>query len=105
VGFDSGAQDAQVTVPKDATAKVVCREQGSGGSGGQGSCEVQSTETCSDGTTYSFDCSCPSASCTCTESSANSGSGGGVPLEGCPVCPGPQQLAALWSLCGFPQPQ
>jgi len=79
---------------------VVCNQGPASGSGGQGSCEIQISETCSDGTTYSADCQCPSGTCSCSEMSGMSGSGGGgIPFTGCPSCP---SASAAWTACGFP---
>ncbi|HEY5240089.1 MAG TPA: hypothetical protein VIJ22_01425 [Polyangiaceae bacterium] len=79
---------------------VVCDMGPASGSGGQGSCEVQGSENCTDGTTYQFSCSCPSGTCTCTQTSSMSGSGGdGIPFSGCPSC----TVGAALTACGFPQ--
>lgn len=79
---------------------VVCDMLPSSGLTGDGGCEVEFIENCSDGTSYQADCSCPAGTCTCTEMSAMSGSGGGgIPFTGCPSCNAP----AAWEACGFPQ--
>jgi hypothetical protein len=106
-GASSGGSDAASGVDSpfvgptpDAGTTIVCQQQGGGGSGGQGSCDAQETETCSDGMTYTVDCSCPNATCTCSESGANGGSsGGGIPFGTCPSCPDPD---SIWDYCGFP---
>jgi hypothetical protein len=80
---------------------ILCTQGPGSGSGGQNSCEISLSETCTDGTTYAVDCQCPSAMCSCTQTSAMGGgsSGGNIPLAGCPACT-PQ---AAWAACGFPQ--
>ena len=99
-GVDSPVTFEDAVTMRDTSAAVVCNQGPSGGSSGQGACEIQLTETCSDGTTYQVDCSCPSGTCSCSEMSGMSGSGGsGFPFTGCPTCPGVDQA---WNACGFP---
>ena len=50
---------------------VACSLGTTGVAGGGGSCKVNSSETCSDGTTYAVECSCPTATCSCSESSGH----------------------------------
>jgi hypothetical protein len=85
-------------------AGVTCTGGPGGGSGGGGSCQLQVSETCSDGTTYSVSCSCPEATCSCTQTSAQSGSsGGGLPFSGCSDSCGPTSVSLAYQACGFPQ--
>lgn len=94
------ADDAPIVVV-DAQAPMNCMSNGMSGSGGQGSCELATSEICRDGTTYSVTCQCPEAMCYCTQSAPNgSGSGAGFSYSGCPSC---SVTDGLYTLCGFPQ--
>ena len=84
----------------DGSPGLTCVGGPSAGSGGQGSCEVSVSETCSDGQTYTADCSCPAGTCSCSiDSSMGSSSGGASPFAGCPACPSP---TAAFQACNFP---
>ena len=104
--FDSAGPEGSLLF-NDASSPplVVCNQGPSGGSGGGGSCEIQLTENCSDGSQYSVDCQCQAGSamgtCSCAETNGMSGgSSGGSSFGGCPVCPPPGEA---WTICGFPQ--
>ena len=85
---------------REAGGGGTCNQGPGSGSSGQGACEIQLSETCSDGTTYQVDCSCPSGTCSCSEMSGMSGSGGGgIPFAGCPSCP---SVVQAYEACGFP---
>jgi hypothetical protein len=100
-GADSPVFHKEASTGFDAGPPPIVCEMGPGsGSGGQSSCSVQASETCSDGTTYQVDCSCPSGTCTCMQTSGMSGSGGdGIPFSGCPSC----TIGEAFAACGFPQ--
>jgi hypothetical protein len=84
----------------DSPAPIVCKNNGMSGSGGQGSCDIGGSETCSDGNMYSVDCQCPQGTCTCTQTGTNGGSsGGGFSYAGCPNC----TTSDIFTICGFPQ--
>ena len=82
---------------------VTCSLGTTGVSGGGGSCEVKSVETCSNGTTYAVECSCPAATCICSESSGQGGSsGGGIPFTGCTgTCVFPSSLNLAYESAAF----
>ncbi len=100
-GADSPLGHKEASTGYDAGPLPVVCDMGPGsGSGGQGGCDINVSESCSDGTTYQVSCSCPSAACSCMETSGMSGSGGdGIPYTGCPSC----SVAAAFTACGFPQ--
>ena len=99
-GDGAGSSDGSGIGRLDASPVFSCIQGPGSGGGSSSGCQVNQSETCSDGTTYQVSCSCPAATCTCTESSANSGSGGGgIPFSGCPSC----SATNLWEVCGFPQ--
>jgi hypothetical protein len=83
---------------------VTCSLGTTGVAGGGGSCEVKSSETCSDGMTYAAECSCPAATCSCSESSGQGGSsGGGIPFTGCTgTCSFTLSVELAYEACGFP---
>lgn len=85
----------------DVVQPIVCQGAGGEGSGGNGSCSLMQSETCSDGNTYNISCSCPGATCSCYQTTASGGGSGGfgVSYSGCPTC---DPSSAPWSLCGFP---
>jgi hypothetical protein len=85
--------DDGATTTADVSTKPVCNHNGSGGSGGPGTCEILDEETCN-GVTYQIDCRCPEATCTCSGTS-----GGLVTFTGCPSCP---SIATAYTLCGYP---
>jgi hypothetical protein len=102
------ADPPECGAPEHVDAGLVCMETNAHGSGGgdAGSCGVGATETCSDGTTYTFKCSCPAATCYCLESSAHGGgSGGPVPFAGCWDNCARRSLLLAYQACGFPLPQ
>ncbi len=80
-------------------AGVTCSTLGSKATTGP-SCDVQASEQCTDGTTYTIDCSCVTATCACSESAANGGgSSGGQPF----FCPSGGDCAAYgYAACAFP---
>jgi hypothetical protein len=105
---DTSAPDVPPFVGQDtgaAVPKITCTLGGSGGSGsvGGGTCNIQASETCSDGMTYTTNCSCPAATCFCSESSANGGSSsGGIPFSGCADNCSPDSIPLTYEACGFP---
>ncbi len=106
-GSSSEASSSEAAVTSEDTGAVApgvtCSLGASGVAGGGGSCEVQSTETCSDGATYHVVCSCPAARCTCSESSGQSGSpGGGMPFSGCAASCSSPLFDLAYESCGFP---
>jgi hypothetical protein len=104
-GFDSaGFPDIGLVGETSGPTGIICKQGPSGGSSSGGACEIQMTESCSDGSMYSVDCQCPggamTGSCSCSEThTMGGGSGGGSPFTGCPICPGP---AEAWKACGYP---
>lgn len=101
----AGLPDLGLVGETSGPTGIICKQGPSGGSGGGGSCEIQMTETCSDGSQYSVDCQCQAGSamgtCSCAETNGMSGgSSGGSSFGGCPVCPPPGEA---WKVCGFPQ--
>jgi hypothetical protein len=105
------ADPPECTVSIGVDAGIFCMQTGGGsGSGGSGdaaaSCDFGSSETCSNGTTYSVKCSCPAAMCFCSEQFGNGGSTGGAPFMGCgPNNCGPSSVPMAYQACGFPAPQ
>jgi hypothetical protein len=94
--------------PPPIDAGVLCKQGPNGGSSGgdAGVCGLKTSESCSDGTTYTAACTCPDATCTCSLSSGNGGSSsGGAPFKGCPAGCGPSTLTLAYEACGFPLPQ
>jgi hypothetical protein len=110
-GFANDPPECSVVDPPPPMfdAGVTCKQQGAGGGSGSsgGSCSVQASESCSDGTTYNVTCSCPSATCSCSESFAGGGgsSSGGMTFAGCPDDCGQKTLELGYQACGFPIPQ
>jgi hypothetical protein len=93
-----------------ADAGVVCMQTGGGGGGSPdgGSCDLESTAKCSDGTTYDVKCSCPAATCFCSETFGQGGGGsssGGTMFAGCAESCSPGTVALAYQACGFPIPQ
>jgi hypothetical protein len=100
----SSLPDAPITTTPDAEidARVTCIPGTSvGGGGSNGSCTTMMSETCSDGTTYTVDCSCPRATCNCSREMGSTGEGTlGAHYEGC------SQFCSVamdaWDACNFP---
>jgi hypothetical protein len=82
-----------------APPPITCSGVGGGGSSG-GTCTVKMSETCSDGFTYTAECSCPEATCACYQFSSTSASSGGFPYAGCADDCSP---SLAFTACGFPQ--
>jgi hypothetical protein len=102
---DGSSSDSSVAFQDAGSVgpRVACSLGTSGVQGGGGSCEVHSTESCSDGKTYDVACSCPAATCACSESSGQSGSsGGGIPFSGCTANCAPSSIDLAYESCGFP---
>jgi hypothetical protein len=87
------------STPGQTTTGVSCTTLGSGGTAGT-ACEVKASQSCSDGNTYSIECSCGSATCYCFETGQSSGSSsGGISFS----CPSGADCAAYgYAACGFP---
>jgi hypothetical protein len=89
-------------------AGVLCKQMFGGGSigGDAGTCSVQVSESCSDGTNYGVTCTCPGAACTCSEMSAHSAASfPGAPFKGCAAGCSTSTLTLAYEACGFPLPQ
>jgi hypothetical protein len=92
-------QDAPSVTLDAGPPPTQCDTVSSVGGSSSGSCVIQASKSCSDGTMYAADCSCETQTCSCAETLGAGGgsSGGNIPFTGCPTCePGPA-LAA----CGF----
>jgi hypothetical protein len=116
-GTPADPPECNPTVGIDAGVGFVCTQEPAsivGGGDAGDMCILRTTESCTDGTTYTASCTFPDEVCTCSELSRNMGgsSGGGVTFKGPPnVCglslqsPIGQSLPALaYETCGFPTP-
>jgi hypothetical protein len=76
-----------------------CTQTGGGGTGGNGQCTSNFSETCG-AMSYQVVCACPQGSCVCFAG----GSTHVVDYAGCPYCPGggPTTADDAYTLCGFP---
>ena len=94
-----GGEDAGSLAPG-----VTCSLGTSGVQGGRDiPCEVETTETCSDGVTYDVTCTCRSATCKCSQSSGQGGSSGGsAPFIGCAAICSASSIDLAYESCGFP---
>jgi hypothetical protein len=97
-GASPSSNDAQASPGQPPGSGITCTSLTSTGTNGA-NCQVQASQRCSDGTTYTIACSCATGRCSCSESASNSGSSGGANFS-CP--PSGDCTAYGYSACGFP---
>jgi hypothetical protein len=100
---DSGGGDGSFGEDAESEAGVSCKPgTGTIGMGSGGSCTTEVSEKCSNGFTYTANCSCPKRRCDCTAMSGSVSMGSSdVPYKGCSSdC---SNASAAWEACGFPQ--
>lgn len=97
---DGSSPDAPTTEGGGPESGVTCTPGGSVSEGTGTSCSVKGSETCSDGTVYSFQCDCPLAQCECSSQKGMMGMAAvGISFAGgCPTC----GESAAWAACKFP---